>query len=90
MELLVKYLQGEVLKGYELLQLTPYLTWFDIPTPTNISNIIVEGEYKHYNQYKLNRSSLAQKTGIHFCQNLSIVSVFSLWRFFVNFFEYNR
>ncbi|CAG2230501.1 APC1 [Mytilus edulis] len=43
MELLVKYLQGEVLKGYELLQLTPYLTWFDIPTPTNISNIIVEG-----------------------------------------------
>lgn len=43
MDLLVKYLQGEVLKGNELSHLTPYLTWFDIPTPAQISKILVEG-----------------------------------------------
>ena len=44
MDLLVKYLQGEMLKGHKLSHLTPYLTWFDIPTPAQISKILVEGK----------------------------------------------
>ncbi|XP_060071238.1 anaphase-promoting complex subunit 1-like isoform X2 [Ylistrum balloti] len=43
MDLLVKYLQGEVLKGQETSHLSAYLCWFEIPTPTQISKVIVEG-----------------------------------------------
>ncbi|KAK3092280.1 hypothetical protein FSP39_000671 [Pinctada imbricata] len=43
MELLVKYLQGEDMKAYEICHLSAYLTWFDIPTPSDIAKIVVEG-----------------------------------------------
>ena len=43
MVLLVKYLQGEVIKGIEMEHLSTYLQWHDVPTPGQIAKLIVEG-----------------------------------------------
>jgi len=51
MHTLVKYLQGDSLKGLEVSLLSSYLMWFEVPTPAQISKIIVEGELEIRNNY---------------------------------------
>lgn len=43
MEGIVKYLQTNVVESCDLVLLSAYVTWYDIPTPEEISKIIVEG-----------------------------------------------
>ncbi|KAK3580765.1 hypothetical protein CHS0354_023054 [Potamilus streckersoni] len=41
--LLVKYLRGEILKGHDISNLSAYLMWFDIPPPSDLAQITVDG-----------------------------------------------
>lgn len=43
MEGIVKYLQTNVVESCDLVLLSAYVTWYNIPTPEEISKIIVEG-----------------------------------------------
>lgn len=43
MEGIVKYLQTNVVESCDLVLLSAYVTWYDIPTPEEISKIVVEG-----------------------------------------------
>ncbi|KAL3875250.1 hypothetical protein ACJMK2_038174 [Sinanodonta woodiana] len=41
--LLVKYLRGEILRGHDISNLPAYLMWFDIPPPSDLAQITVDG-----------------------------------------------
>ncbi|XP_061163277.1 anaphase-promoting complex subunit 1-like [Saccostrea echinata] len=43
MEVIVKYLQTNTVKGCNMSLLSAYVTWYDISTPDEISKIVVEG-----------------------------------------------
>ena len=43
MEAIVKYLQTNDIKQCNVVMLSAYIAWYDIPTPEEISKIIVEG-----------------------------------------------
>jgi hypothetical protein len=44
MEVIVKYLKTNTVSGGDLSLLSAYVTWYDIPTPEEISKIVVEGK----------------------------------------------
>lgn len=46
MEAIVKYLQTNDIKQCNVVMLSAYIAWYDIPTPEEISKIIVEGRLK--------------------------------------------